>query len=187
VGSSASAEPPDWVRRPAHRGRRPWARRRAGGHRRRPSATEASEPAAEPSGSGTAPTWSAATSIKRRTDVVGVFPGPAALLRVAGAVLVEAHDEWQVSDRRYLSEDSTALLAEHTESAEEVAQPALIASWSTPQKLPADTSCTTIGDITGSWTEGNRDAITAEPQGSAGTRRDGCGRRRAALDIRRLR
>src|SRR3954453_1010327 len=32
--------------------------------------------------------------IKRRTDVAGVFPNPAALLRLAGALLVEAHDEW---------------------------------------------------------------------------------------------
>jgi putative transposase len=31
--------------------------------------------------------------VKRRTNVVGVFPNPAALLRLAGSVLVEAHDE----------------------------------------------------------------------------------------------
>ncbi len=66
--------------------------------------------------------------IKRRTDVVGVFPNPAALLRLAGSMLAEAHDEWQVTDRRYLSEGSMALLQNTQPHPEEVAQPALIAS-----------------------------------------------------------
>jgi putative transposase len=64
--------------------------------------------------------------IKRRTDVVGVFPNPAALLRLAGAVLVEAHDEWQISERRYLSEGSMALLDTPPAGPKEVATPALL-------------------------------------------------------------
>ena len=48
---------------------------------------------------------------KRRTDVSVVFPNPAALLCLAGTVLIEAHDEWQVTaERRYLSERSMAML-----------------------------------------------------------------------------
>jgi putative transposase len=39
-----------------------------------------------------------------------VFPNPDALLRLAGAVLVEAHDEWQATDRRYLGEATMTLL-----------------------------------------------------------------------------
>ena len=67
--------------------------------------------------------------IKRRTDVAGVFPNPAALLRLAGAVLIETHDEWQVSDRRYLSEGSMAQIgATATDPGKEVAVPELIAS-----------------------------------------------------------
>jgi putative transposase len=57
-----------------------------------------------------------------------VFPNPPTLLRLAGAVLVEAHYEWQVTDRRYLSEGSMALLQAPPAPTEEVAQPALIAS-----------------------------------------------------------
>jgi putative transposase len=64
--------------------------------------------------------------IKRRTDVVGVFPNPPALLRLAGAVLVEAHDEWQVADKRYLSEGSMAQLNNPPAEPKEVATPALL-------------------------------------------------------------
>jgi putative transposase len=61
--------------------------------------------------------------IGRRTDVVGIFPNDAALLRLAGMLLIEQNDEWLVT-RRYLSQESLALVLdpEPAPAIKEVAQ-----------------------------------------------------------------
>ncbi|MGH8189115.1 MAG: IS256 family transposase [Steroidobacteraceae bacterium] len=50
--------------------------------------------------------------IKRRTDVVGIFPNEAAITRLVGALLLEQNDEWQLQ-RRYMQLEGLQLLADN--------------------------------------------------------------------------
>ena len=65
--------------------------------------------------------------IKRRTEVVGIFPNEAAITRLVGAILLEQNDEWALQRARYMTLETIVPLSD---------DPAVSLPASAPADLP---------------------------------------------------
>jgi putative transposase len=52
------------------------------------------------------------SEVKRCTEVVGIFPNEAAIVRLVGAILLEQNDEWAVQRARYMTLETIAPLSD---------------------------------------------------------------------------
>ena len=68
--------------------------------------------------------------VKRRSNVVGIFPNDASIIRLVGALLQEQHEEWHLDHRRYFSEASMRKIEWHDDHAAGAIAPA------TPPAIP---------------------------------------------------
>src|SRR6185437_7569067 len=52
------------------------------------------------------------SEVKRRTDVVGIFPNDEAIVRLVGSILLEQNDEWAVQRARYMTLETIAAISD---------------------------------------------------------------------------
>ena len=76
------------------------------------SPTWASQRSTAPSCTATNPIERLNGEIKRRTNVVGIFPNEAAIQRLVGAILLEQNDQWAVQRGRYMTPETMAGLSD---------------------------------------------------------------------------